>query len=60
MMGLSLEQAAAIKEQERARIPLGRRGVPDDVAEWIVRLVGPASAWTTGQVIAIDGGLGLA
>jgi NAD(P)-dependent dehydrogenase (short-subunit alcohol dehydrogenase family) len=59
MMGLSLEEAAAIKEQERARIPLGRRGVPDDVAEWIVRLAGPASDWMTGQVIAVDGGLGL-
>jgi NAD(P)-dependent dehydrogenase (short-subunit alcohol dehydrogenase family) len=60
MMGLSLEQAAAIKEQERARIPLGRRGVPDDVAEWIVRLAGPGSEWITGQVVAVDGGLGLA
>jgi NAD(P)-dependent dehydrogenase (short-subunit alcohol dehydrogenase family) len=59
MMGLSPEQAAAVKEQERARIPLGRRGVPDDVAEWIVRLVGPASEWMTGQVVAVDGGLGL-
>ncbi|MGT2437398.1 SDR family NAD(P)-dependent oxidoreductase [Bradyrhizobium betae] len=38
----------------------GRRGVPDDVAEWIVQLAGPASAWVTGQVIAVDGGLGLA
>jgi NAD(P)-dependent dehydrogenase (short-subunit alcohol dehydrogenase family) len=60
MMGLSPEQAAAIKEQERARIPLGRRGIPDDVAEWIVQLVGPASEWMTGQVVAVDGGLGLA
>jgi NAD(P)-dependent dehydrogenase (short-subunit alcohol dehydrogenase family) len=60
MMGLSPEQAAAIKEQERARIPLGRRGVPDDAAEWIVLLSGPASTWVTGQVVAIDGGLGLA
>lgn len=60
MMGLSPQQAEAIKEHERARIPLGRRGVPEDVAEWIVRLAGPASAWTTGQVIAVDGGLGLA
>jgi NAD(P)-dependent dehydrogenase (short-subunit alcohol dehydrogenase family) len=60
MMGLSQEQAAAIKEQERARIPLGRRGVPDDVAGWIVRLAGPDSEWMTGQVVAIDGGLGLA
>ncbi|MBP1296440.1 SDR family NAD(P)-dependent oxidoreductase [Bradyrhizobium elkanii] len=60
MMGLTQEQAAAVKEQERARIPLARRGVPDDVAEWIVRLAGSASEWMTGQVVAIDGGLGLA
>jgi len=60
MMGLTQEQAAAVKEQERARIPLGRRGVPDDVAEWIVRLAGSASEWMTGQVVAVDGGLGLA
>ena len=60
MMGLSPEQAAAIKEQERERIPLKRRGDPDDVARWIVRLADPASDWVTGQVIAVDGGLGLA
>jgi NAD(P)-dependent dehydrogenase (short-subunit alcohol dehydrogenase family) len=60
MMGLSPEQAAAVEEKERTSIPLGRRGVPDDVAEWIVRLAGPASGWMTGQVIAVDGGLGLA
>jgi NAD(P)-dependent dehydrogenase (short-subunit alcohol dehydrogenase family) len=60
MMGLTQEQATTVKEQERVRIPLGRRGVPDDVAEWIVRLAGSASEWMTGQVVAIDGGLGLA
>jgi NAD(P)-dependent dehydrogenase (short-subunit alcohol dehydrogenase family) len=60
MMGLSAEQAEAVKDEERARIPLGRRGIPDDVAQWIVQLAGPASQWLTGQVIAVDGGLGLA
>ena len=59
MMGLSPEQAASLKEQERAQIPLGRRGIPDDIASWIVRLLDPEAAWMTGQVIAIDGGLGL-
>lgn len=59
MMGLSAEQAEAVKEDERARIPLGRRGVPDDVAQWIVQLAGPASQWITGQVLVVDGGLGL-
>ncbi|MFI0842884.1 SDR family NAD(P)-dependent oxidoreductase [Mesorhizobium sp. IMUNJ 23232] len=59
MMGLSLEQAAVIEETEREMIPLQRRGNPDDVARWIVHLADPASDWVTGQVIAIDGGLGL-
>jgi NAD(P)-dependent dehydrogenase (short-subunit alcohol dehydrogenase family) len=60
MMGLTSDQAAAVEAQERERIPLGRRGMPDDVAEWLVRLTGSATAWMTGQVIDVDGGLGLA
>ena len=60
MMGLSPAQAAAIEAQERERIPLGRRGEPDEVASWIVQLADPAAGWVTGQVIAVDGGLGLA
>ena len=59
MMGLSPQQAEAIKEQERARIPLGRRGVPEDVAAWIVRFADPGSDWITGQVLTVDGGLDL-
>jgi NAD(P)-dependent dehydrogenase (short-subunit alcohol dehydrogenase family) len=59
MMGLSPEQAALIEEAEREQIPLERRGTPDDVARWIVHLSDPASDWVTGQVIAVDGGLGL-
>lgn len=57
MMGLSPEAAAAIEAHEREQIPLKRRGVPDDVARWIVSLAGPDSAWVTGQVLAVDGGL---
>lgn len=57
MMGLSPEAAAAVEEQEREQIPLKRRGVPDDVARWIVSLAGQHAEWVTGQVIAVDGGL---
>jgi NAD(P)-dependent dehydrogenase (short-subunit alcohol dehydrogenase family) len=60
MMGLSPEQAEAVKERERERIPLKRRGHPEDVARWIIWLADPASEWVTGQVIGVDGGLGLA
>lgn len=60
MMGLPPERAAAIEAQEREQIPLKRRGQPDDIARWIVLLADPASEWVTGQVISVDGGLGLA
>lgn len=59
MMGLSPEQAALVEAEEASRIPLQRRGLPDDVARWIVQLANPASDWVTGQIIAVDGGLGL-
>jgi NAD(P)-dependent dehydrogenase (short-subunit alcohol dehydrogenase family) len=59
MMGLSCERAESIKEREREQIPLGRRGIPEEVARWIVALADPASEWVTGQVITIDGSLGI-
>lgn len=59
MMGLSPEQAEAVKERERERIPLRRRGNPEEVARWVVALADPAAEWVTGQVITVDGGLGI-
>jgi NAD(P)-dependent dehydrogenase (short-subunit alcohol dehydrogenase family) len=38
------------------RIPLGRMGDVEDVATWVSFLVGPASRWSTGNVIHADGG----
>jgi NAD(P)-dependent dehydrogenase (short-subunit alcohol dehydrogenase family) len=37
--------------------PLGRLGTPDDIAEAVCWLLGPQSAWVTGQVLGVDGGL---
>lgn len=59
MMGLSKEQAAQVEENEKAMIPLGRRGIPEDISRWIVLLAEPTSSWVTGQVIGVDGGLGI-
>lgn len=56
-MQLSTEQVESVKASERARIPLGRRGLPADVAGWIVTLASPEAAWVTGQVFTVDGGL---
>ncbi len=59
MMGFTDEQANAVKEQEKASIPLKRRGVPEDISYWIVSLADPPTAWVTGQVIGVDGGFGI-
>jgi NAD(P)-dependent dehydrogenase (short-subunit alcohol dehydrogenase family) len=45
--------------QERDAIPLGRRGLPEDVARWIVALASRDADWVTGQVFNIDGGFTL-
>ena len=34
----------------------GKLGQPDDVADVIIFLLSDASAWMTGQVLAINGG----
>jgi NAD(P)-dependent dehydrogenase (short-subunit alcohol dehydrogenase family) len=38
------------------RIPLGRTGFPEEIAEAVRFLVGPEASWTTGQCFAVDGG----
>lgn len=38
------------------KMPLGRAGVPGDIASAVRFLAGPESSWITGQSFAIDGG----
>jgi NAD(P)-dependent dehydrogenase (short-subunit alcohol dehydrogenase family) len=57
--GLPADAIAAIKEDEARRIPLGRRGEPEEVAAWILQLADPTATWLTGQVLTVDGGLEL-
>lgn len=45
------------KEERRARIPMGRYGRADEVAELIAFLASDKSAYITGQNIRIDGGI---
>jgi NAD(P)-dependent dehydrogenase (short-subunit alcohol dehydrogenase family) len=58
-MGFSETEVEAVKAQERSLIPLGRRGIPQDVARWILALASRDAEWVTGQVFNIDGGFSL-
>jgi meso-butanediol dehydrogenase/(S,S)-butanediol dehydrogenase/diacetyl reductase len=40
----------------RSQVPLGRIGVPRELADWIVLLLSPLSSFVTGTVIPVDGG----
>ena len=45
-----------LEKQMVARTPLGRLGEPEDIALAVLFLASPASAWVTGQILAVDGG----
>jgi 3-oxoacyl-[acyl-carrier protein] reductase len=57
------DMTAGISEKQRKRIyemiPIGRFGTPDEVARVVLFLAGDESAYITGEVLQIDGGLGI-
>ena len=52
----SVESYAATRATAQ---PLGRNGTPDDVANAVVFFASPASGFTTGELLRVDGGLHL-
>jgi NAD(P)-dependent dehydrogenase (short-subunit alcohol dehydrogenase family) len=53
----STEEGRKAKDARLTTLPLGRFGKPADVAELAVFLASEESAWMTGAVIPLDGGL---
>ena len=45
-----------VERREIARIPLGRLGQPEDVADAIVFLSSHQARWITGQTLYVGGG----
>ncbi len=47
----------AVINQVKASTPVGRLGKPEEVAEAVVFLASPRSAYVTGQVLGVNGGM---
>jgi NAD(P)-dependent dehydrogenase (short-subunit alcohol dehydrogenase family) len=54
----ALWQNDALLAASVAMHPLGRIGEPGDMAAAVMYLLSDESAWTTGQILGVDGGLG--
>lgn len=46
----------AAYEWLRGQVPLGRIGTAEEIATWIVLLLGPRASFMTGAIIRVDGG----
>ena len=56
---MTADLPAAVQEAARKNIPLGRFGVPQDVAAAVQFLCSAHAAYITGQVLSLDGGMAM-
>ncbi|MFD7323263.1 SDR family NAD(P)-dependent oxidoreductase [Streptomyces sp. NPDC059875] len=54
--GLDEEQIARLRAAQKAGVPMGRIGQPEEIAWWIVTMARPEGAFATGVVLPVDGG----
>lgn len=59
-LGLPAEALAGMREGMTSKVPLTRFGRAEEVAEAVLFLAGPASAYLTGVELPVDGGLAAA
>jgi 3-oxoacyl-[acyl-carrier protein] reductase len=61
---IDTDMTKAMSEAQRIaladRIPLGRLGMPSDIAEAVCFLAGPGAAWITGETLNVNGGMHMA
>ncbi len=55
--GLAGDEGGAIRKSVEERTPVGRVGVPADVAGLVAYMCGPDGGFMTGSYVILDGGL---
>jgi 3-oxoacyl-[acyl-carrier protein] reductase len=51
-----LQQDPGLEANRLARIPMGRAGTPQEVAEAVAYFTSGGAGWTTGQILQVNGG----
>ena len=57
MTAMKLEDADLPRLEKLLRLPMRRLGTPEDLGAAVLYFASPASAWVTGQILAVDGGM---
>ncbi len=57
LLGLTKEQVQGFVEYQKANIPSGRVGEPDDIAKAVTFLASEDSSWINGIELFVDGGM---
>jgi NAD(P)-dependent dehydrogenase (short-subunit alcohol dehydrogenase family) len=58
MQRATFEKHADVAERMLQRIPLGRMGEPEELADAVVFLLSDSASFITGAILMVDGGSG--